>query len=70
MPTGLLALQGEDELGCFIRKHLKELGVRTDFIEGILDHFCRCTLCLNLSVSGMKITACHLTFSDQKAQMS
>ena len=50
VPTGLLALQGEDELGRFIRKHLKELGVRTDFIEGILDHFCRCTLSLNLYI--------------------
>ena len=40
VPTGLLALQGEDELGRYIRKHLKELGVMTDFIEGtVLDYY-------------------------------
>ncbi len=34
VPTGLLALQGADELGSFLRLHLKDLGVRTDFIQG------------------------------------
>ena len=34
VPTGLLALQGADELGSFLRSHLKDLGVRTDFIQG------------------------------------
>ncbi|XP_064406924.1 uncharacterized protein LOC135351765 isoform X2 [Halichondria panicea] len=33
VPTGLLALQGADELGSFLRSHLKDLGVRTDFIQ-------------------------------------
>ena len=34
VPTGLLALQGQDELGVFIRKNLKKLGVTTEFIKG------------------------------------
>lgn len=32
--TGLLALQGEDELGHYIRTHLKKLQVDTSFIKG------------------------------------
>ena len=32
--TGLLALQGDDELGHFIRTNLKKLGVETTFIKG------------------------------------
>ena len=34
VPTGLLALQGQDDLGVFIRKNLKKLGVTTEFIKG------------------------------------
>ena len=30
--TGLLALQGEDELGRFIRSNMQGLGVSTDYI--------------------------------------
>lgn len=33
VPTGLLALQGTDELGKYLRSHLKKLGVSTDFIR-------------------------------------
>ena len=32
--SGLLALQGEDELGQFIRTNLKKLGVETAYIKG------------------------------------
>ena len=34
VPTGLLALQGQDDLGVFIHKNLKKLGVTTEFIKG------------------------------------
>ena len=34
VPTGLLALQGQDDLGVFIRNNLKKLGVTTEFIKG------------------------------------
>ena len=34
MPTGLLALQGNDEQGHFIRTGLKKMGVSTQFIKG------------------------------------
>lgn len=34
VPTGLMALQGNDELGHFIRSNLRSLGVSTDFIKG------------------------------------
>ena len=34
VPTGLLALQGQDDLGLFIRNNLKKLGVATEFIQG------------------------------------
>ncbi len=37
MQTGLLALQGEDEHGRFIRSKMKKLKVRTDFIKGGLN---------------------------------
>lgn len=32
--TGLLALQGQDDLGVFIRNNVKKLGVTTEFIRG------------------------------------
>lgn len=32
VPTGLLALQGKDELGRLIRTNLRDLGVATDYI--------------------------------------
>ena len=32
--TGLLALQGKDELGKYLRSNLKKLGVSTEFIKG------------------------------------
>ena len=35
VPTGLLALQGNDEQGHFIRADLKKMGVTTQFIKGI-----------------------------------
>ncbi len=34
MHTGLLALQGKDELGKYLRSNLKKLGVSTEFIKG------------------------------------
>ena len=42
VPTGLMALQGNDELGHFIRSNLRSLGVSTDFIKSEInaEHFC------------------------------
>lgn len=36
VPTGLLAFQGNDDQGNFIRSRLKRMGVTTEFIEGIV----------------------------------
>ena len=33
VPTGLLALQGNDDLGHYLRGNLRSLGVSTDFIK-------------------------------------
>ena len=42
--TGLMALQGEDELGRFMRDHLQELRVTTDLIQGGLVTSCNLDL--------------------------
>ncbi len=34
VPSGLLALQGNDEEGRFIRSKLQNMGVTTEFIKG------------------------------------
>ena len=39
VPTGLLALQGNDEEGSFIRSKLKKMGVATEFIKSQLLFF-------------------------------
>lgn len=33
VPTGLLALQGEDETGIFLRRGLQQLAVSTEFLR-------------------------------------
>ena len=40
VPTGLLALQGNDEQGHFIRTGLKKMGVSTQFIKGAYLYVC------------------------------